>query len=417
MIYNIDDKLPFGKLLMFSVQLVLSIFVATVLIANICGVAVSGALVGAGLSTAVYLILTKFKSPMFVSSSGAFVAPVMAALAAGGYTAVAIGGLVTCIIYSAFGLIFTRVPVEKIYKVFPPALIGAVTVVIGVNLMPFILSYVQIVGVTNMWGVSVALVTMLAIAIISHYAKGLWKILPFLLGTLIGYIYAIILTLTGAYEIVDFSVFANLKLFSLPDFAFIHWTSVSLATVLPVIIIYVAYTISAMMECLSDHAALGGIIGVDLYKQPGLGRIFLGEGIANVVGTTFGGLGICSYGEGVACVGFSRVAATEVTLGAAVLVVLLGFLAPVQAFIASIPSCVFAGAAIILYGFIACSGIKMLQRVDLNIQKNLVMVSTVLSLGISGLVVGGTTISLSATGLALVVGIILNLVLKDKYES
>ena len=414
MIYNINDRLPFGKLLMFAIQLVLSVFVATVLIANICGVAVSGALVGAGLATLVYLVLTKFKSPMFVSSSGAFVAPVMAALAAGGYTAVAIGGLVTCIIYTVFGLVFTRVPVEKIYKVFPPALIGAVTVVIGVNLMPFILSYVQIAGVTNMWGVSVALVTMLSIAVISHYAKGLWRILPFLVGTLIGYAYAIILTISGAYQIVDFSVFANLKLFNVPDFAFLHWTSVSFTTLLPIIIIYVAYTISAMMECLSDHAALGGIIGVDLYKNPGLGRLFIGEGVANIVGTSFGGLGICSYGEGVACVGFSKVASTRVTAGAAFILILLGFLAPVQAFIASIPSCVFAGAAIILYGFIACSGIKMLQRTDLNIQKNLIIVSAVLSLGISGLVVGGTTISLSATGLALVVGVILNLLLKEK---
>ena len=173
MIYNINDKLPFNKLVVFSIQLMLSVFVATVLIANICGVAVSGALVGAGLSTIIYLIITGFKSPMFVSSSGAFVAPVMAALAAGGYTAVAIGGLVTCLVYSIFGIIFTRIPVEKIYKVFPPALIGAVTVVIGVNLMPFILSYVQINGVTNMWGVSVALITMISIALISHYAKGL----------------------------------------------------------------------------------------------------------------------------------------------------------------------------------------------------------------------------------------------------
>ena len=142
MIYNVNDKLPFNKLVIFAIQLVLSVFVATVLIANICGVAVSGALVGAGLSTIIYLIITRFKSPMFVSSSGAFVAPVLAALAAGGYTAVAIGGLVTCIIYSIFGIIFTKIPVEKIYKVFPSALIGAVTVVIGINLMPFILTYV-----------------------------------------------------------------------------------------------------------------------------------------------------------------------------------------------------------------------------------------------------------------------------------
>lgn len=414
MIYGINDKIPFNKLIMFAIQLVLSVFVATVLIANICGVAVSGALVGAGLSTLVYLVITGFKSPMFVSSSGAFVAPVMIALAAGGYTAVAIGGLVTCVIYTIFGLIFTKIPVEKIYKVFPHALIGAITVVIGVNLMPFILSYVQINGVTNMWGVSVAFITMFAIAVISHYAKGIWQILPFLVGTLIGYIYAIILTLTGVYEIVDFSVFANLKIFNVPDFAFLHWTSVEFTTVLPVIVIYIAYTISAMMECLSDHAALGGIIGVDLYKQPGLGRLFIGEGAANIVGTSIGGLGICSYGEGVACVGFSKVASTSVTAGAAVILILLGFLAPVQAFIASIPSCVFAGAAIILYGFIACSGIKMLQKTDLNIQKNLIIVSTVLSLGISGLIVGGETMSLSATGLALVVGIILNLILKER---
>lgn len=414
MIYNINDKIPFNKLIMFAIQLVLSVFVATVLIANICSVAVSGALVGAGIATLIYLVITGFKSPMFVSSSGAFVAPVIMALAAGGYTAVAIGGLVTCIIYTIFGLIFTKIPVEKVYKVFPHALIGAITVVIGVNLMPFILSYVQISGVTNMWGVSVAFVTMFAIAIISHYAKGMWQILPFLVGTLIGYIYAIILTVTGVYQIVDFSVFANLKIFNVPDFAFLHWTSVEFTTVLPIIVIYIAYTISAMMECLSDHAALGGIIGVDLYKQPGLGRLFIGEGVANVAGTSIGGLGICSYGEGVACVGFSRVASTKVTAGAACILILLGFLAPVQAFIASIPSCVFAGAAIILYGFIACSGIKMLQKTDLNIQKNLVIVSTVLSLGISGLVVGGETMSLSATGLALVVGIILNLVLKEK---
>ena len=414
MIYNINDRLPFGKLVSFSIQLMLSVFVATVLIANICGVAVSGALVGAGLATITYLLITGFKSPMFISNSGAFVAPVMAAIGLGGYPAVAIGGLVTCIVYSIFGLIFTKIPVDKIYKVFPPALIGAVTVVIGVNLMPFILSYVQIGGVTSQWGVIVALVTMLSIALISHYAKGMIKILPFLLGTLIGYAFAIILTITGVYQIVDFSVFKNLKLFIVPDFAFLHWSSIQLSTIIPVIIMYIAYTISAMMECLSDHAALGGIIGVDLYRKPGLGRIFMGEGFANLIGSIFGGLGECSYGEGVACVGFSKVASTTVTCGAAIILILLGFLAPVQAFIQSIPSCVFAGAAIILYGFIACSGIKMLQKTDLNIQKNLIIVSSVLSLGISGLVLGGETISISATGLALVLGIILNLILKDK---
>ena len=412
MIYNLDDKIPINKLILFALQMVLSVFVATILIANICGVAISGALVGAGLATLIYSVVTKGKSPMYISSSGAFVAPVMAALAAGGYTAVAIGGLVACAIYCLFGFIFSKLSVEKVYKIFPKALIGAITVVIGVNLMPFILSYVQINGATNMWGVSVALVTMISIALISHYAKGIMQILPFLIGLMIGYIYAIILTITGTCDIVDFTIFNNISLFILPDFAFTHWEPITFVTIVPVIILYIAYTISAQMECLSDHGALGGIIGVDLYKEPGLARIFCGEGLANLM-SSVSGLNYCSYGESVATVGFSKVASVRVTRVAAAVMILLGFIGPVQAFITSIPSCAFAGAAIILYGFIACSGIKMLQKTDLNIQKNLIIVSTVLSLGISGLVVGGEVISFSATALALIAGIILNIVLKE----
>lgn len=412
MIYNLDDKIPINKLILFALQMVLSVFVATILIANICGVAISGALVGAGLATLIYSIVTKGKSPMYISSSGAFVAPVMAALAAGGYTAVAIGGLVACAIYCLFGFIFSKLSVERVYKIFPKALIGAITVVIGVNLMPFILSYVQINGATNMWGVSVALVTMISIALISHYAKGIMQILPFLIGLMIGYIYAIILTITGTCDIIDFTIFNNVSLFILPDFAFTHWEPITFVTIVPVIILYIAYTISAQMECLSDHGALGGIIGVDLYKEPGLARIFCGEGLANLM-SSVSGLNYCSYGESVATVGFSKVASVRVTRVAAAVMILLGFIGPVQAFITSIPSCAFAGAAIILYGFIACSGIKMLQKTDLNIQKNLIIVSTVLSLGISGLVVGGEIISFSATALALIAGIILNIVLKE----
>lgn len=413
MIYNIKDKLPFKELVLFSTQLMLAVVVATILIANICGTSVPAALVGAGVSTVAYLCVTNFSSPMFISSSGAFVAPVLAALSTGGYTGAAVGGLVSCLIYCIFGLVFTKISVENIYKIFPKALIGAVTCVIGINLMPFCLTYVQIGGLTNMWGMVVALITMFSIAAISHYAKGISKILPFLLGTLVGYAAAFIITLMGWYPIVDFSVFSNLTLFSIPDFAFFNWSSISLTSILSIAVIYAAYTVSAMMEALSDHAALGGIIGTDLYKTPGLNKIFIGTGIANLLNGCIGGLGSCSYGEGVATVGFSRVASTRVTFGAAIILILLGFLAPVQAFIASIPSCVFCGSALILYGYIACSGIKMLQQVDLNIQKNLIITSAVLSLGISGLAIGNSTISFSATALALIVGVILNFILKE----
>lgn len=417
MIYGIHDTPPAGKLLLFGVQLLLSVFVATVLIANICGVAVSGALLGAGLSTILYLSVTKCRSPMYISNSGAFVAPVLIALSAGGYTAVAAGGLVTCLVYCLFGLIFTRIPVENIYRVFPKALIGAVTMVIGITLMGFIGTYVQIGGESSIWGILIALFTALIIALTSHYAKGILRILPFLIGTLAGYALSVILTLTGICAVVDFGVFKGIHLLALPDVAFSHWTVPEWKTLLPVAVIYIAFTVSAMMESLSDHAALGGIIGKDLYRDPGLGRIFAGEGAANLLSSCIGGLGACSYGEGVACVGFSRVAATNVTACAAFMMMLLAFLQPVQAFIQSIPSCVFGGAALILYGYIACSGVRMLQNTDLNSQKNLIIVSAVLSLGVSGIALGGTTVALSGTALALVFGVILNLVLKEKADA
>ena len=416
MIYKVNETPPFGKLLLFALQLMLSVFVATVLIANICGVSVSGALFGAGLSTIVYLCITGWRSPMFVSNSGAFVAPVMIALAAGGYEAVAVGGLTTCVVYCAFGLLFRKIPVEKIYHVFPRALIGAVTMVIGVTLMGFIGTYVQIGGETSLWGVAIALFTAILIAVTSHYAKGVAKILPFLIGTVGGYALASALTVSGVCRIVDFTVFRGLKLLSYPDLAFAHYTHWQNIDFLPICVVYAAFTVSAMMECLSDHAALGGIIGQDLYHDPGLGRIFAGEGVANLVGSVFGGLGICSYGEGVACVGFSRVASSCVTGVAALMLMALAFLSPVQAFIASIPSCVFGGAAIILYGYIACSGVKMLQTTDLNNQKNLILVSGVLSLGISGLAIGGTTFALSGTALALLFGVVINLLLRERTD-
>lgn len=406
MVYNVNDKPPIGKLLLFALQVMLSCFTATALIAQVCGVELSGAFLGAGLGTIVYWLITQGKSPMFISNSGAFVAPVLAAFAVGGYSAVAIGGAISCIVYTIFGIIFNYVSVNSLYKVMPKVLIGSVTVVIGINLMGFIPGYI---GDTGNLGLVIALITVLAIAISSHYFKGALSMFPFLIGTLVGYLVAI------PFGLVDFTKFNNIHLINIPSLAFMQWRTVELSKMIPIIIMYIAFTISAICECLSDHAALGGIIGKDLYKEPGLGRIFVGEGAANLATSCFGGLGACSYGEGVAAVGFSKCASTKVTLVAAIMMMALGFLEPVQAFIASIPSCVIGGGtACVLYGFISSSGIKLLKDVDFNSQKNLIICSVVLSLGISGVTLGGEVFNLSGTALALVAGIILNLILKEK---
>lgn len=405
MIYQIDERPPIGKLVLFSLQMLLAVFTATALIAQVCGVELSGAFIGAGLATIVYALITKFKSPMYISNSGAFVAPALAALAAGGYSAVAVGGLVSCAIYCIFGLIFSKIDVSNLYKVMPKVLIGSVTIVIGINLMGFIPGYI---GDTGNLGLIIALITVLAIAISSHYLKGALSMFPFLIGTLIGYVVSI------PFGLVDFSKFDGISLISVPKLAFTSWQVIDFKTILPIIVIYIAFTVSAICECLSDHAALSGIIGIDLYRIPGINRIFIGEGAANLATSCFGGLGACSYGEGVATIGFSKCASIWATLGAAIFMCLLGFLEPVQAFISSIPSCVIGGGtACVLYGFISASGIKLLKDVNLNNQKNLIICSVVLSLGISGVVLGGETFSISGTALALVTGIILNLILKE----
>ena len=407
MIYKTNDTPPIGKLLLFSLQILLSVFTATALIAQICGVELSGAFVGAGMATIIYSLFTKFKSPMFISNSGAFVAPVLAALAAGGYTAVAVGGAVACLTYIIFGIIFHYISIDNLYKVMPKVLIGSITIVIGINLMGFIPGYI---GDTGNLGIMIALITVLAIALSSHYLKGALSMFPFLIGTLVGYLVAI------PFGLVDFTKFDNIHLIALPKLAFTSWTPID-NSIIPIIVVYIAFTISAICECLSDHAALGGIIGVDLYKTPGLSRIFIGEGMANLATSCLGGLGACSYGEGVAAVGFSRCASVKTTVVAALMMISLGFLEPVQAFIASIPSCVIGGGtACVLYGFISSSGIKLLKDVDLNNSKNLILVSVILAVGISGIVIGNDVFSLSGTALALIIGIILNLVLQERTE-
>lgn len=403
--YGIKDKPPFGQLVLFSLQMVLSCFTATALIGQICNVPLSGAFVGSGLATIVYLIATKFESSMYISNSGAFVSPVLIALQLGGATAVAIGGAIACIVYCIFGFIFMKIDVSHIYKVLPKVLIGSITVVIGITLMSFIPSYI---GDTGNVGMFIALITVLTIAFVSHYCKGALALFPFLIGTLVGYVVSI------PFGLVDFSVFEGISLFTLPDLGFFHWTNIDVSTLPNIIVLFVAFTVSAICECLSDHAVLGNIIGVDLYRKPGLGRIFIGEGLANLVGASSGQLAQCSYGESVSTIGFSKCSSVYSTLGCALFMIALGFIEPVQAFVASIPSCVIGGGtAMVLYGFIANSGIRTLQSVDFNNQKNLIISSVVMSLGISGVIVGNDTFHLSGTALALIAGIILNFILKE----
>lgn len=421
--YNISDKVPFPQILIYAIQQCLSIFVATVLIANICGTPIDACLIGACLGTLTYQLITGFRSPMFISSCGATVSAVVGALAIGegdNYFAVFLGGLMVALVYGIFSILVSKLGIDKLRKILPATIIGPVTIVIGLNLAKFIPTYVgQSDGVAGNAGVLVALFTMLVVAVSSHYFKGFWKTIPFLIGLGAGYAVSLILTLLGIAPLVNLSVFENLTIFRLPDFSFLHWSieGMTVADVGTIALLFAPVSICSICEHWADHLTLSHIIGTDLTKTPGLDRTLLGDGIASCVGAAICGLPNTSYGESIATTGFSRVASTRVITVAAIITGLLAFLSPVQALIASIPSCVFGGCAMILYGFIAASGLKTLIRAktDLEDNKNLIVVCAILTIGVSGIYLFSE--SFAGVSLAMVIGVVLNLILKNQKEK
>ena len=402
--------------LLYAVQMLMAVFVATILISNICGTPVDAGLLGACLGTLTYQLITKFKSPVFISNSGATVSAVIGALALGNepnYFAVFLGGLVICAIYTIFTFVIKWRGIDAINKLFPPYIVGPITIVIGLNLAGFIPTYT---GGTDI-GLLIAIATMIVIAVTSHYFKGFLKTIPFLIGLVFGFIVCLVLEAFGAADFGIINSFSNINgFFRLPDFAFLHWSveGFSWTTLLDVLLLFVPVAICALCEHYSDHMVMSNIIGHDLTEDPGLHRTLLGDGVASVVGTIFGGQPNTSYGESTAMVGFSRVASVAVVSVAAGMMGLLAFIEPVQVFIASIPSCVFGGCAMILYGYIACSGLKTLMRnkVDLENNKKLIIVSVILTVGVSGVFLFSS--SFAGVSLAMVLGVILNLILRDK---
>ena len=419
MLYGINDKLPAKRLFVAAMQQVIACFVATVLIPQICGVPIAPAMLGAALGTLLYQLFTKGQSPMFISSSGAFVAAVLGALALGtapNYLAVFIGGLIVCLVYFIVGLAINHFGTAWINKVLPPVVIGPIVAVIGLNLATFIPTYFQINGQYSLIGFGLGMLTLAITAIISHYGKGFIKNLPFLVAILIVYAFAALLTVCGV-KIIDFSVFKGVHLFQMPDFAFMHFNNWDWAWLPQILLLFLPLSLVTIAEHLSDHKALSAVIGTDLTQKPGLGYTLMGDGAATALGCFIGNMPNTSYGESVGTTGFSKICSKYVIALAAIIMGIGAFLGPLQAFLISIPSAIFGGCAAVLYGYITLSGIRTIisNNIDLvHNNKNITIVAAVLTLGVSGAVCDFGIISFGTTALAMIVGIILNLILKDK---
>ena len=421
MLYNINDKLPTKRLIVAALQQVIACFVATILIPQICGVPIAPAMVGAGLGTIIYQLFTRGQSPMFISSSGAFVAAVMGALALGtapNFTAVAIGGIIVGLIYCIIGVAINHFGTEWVNELLPPVVIGPVVAVIGLNLATFLPTYFQVNGQYSLIGLGFGMLTLLVTALISHYGKGFIRNLPFLFSILIVYVIASITTAIHDIPIVNFAAFDDVNLIHIPDFSFFHINFSNFNwTLLPqILLLFIPLSLVTIAEHISDHKALSAVIGTDLTQEPGLGNTIIGDGIASTLGCFIGALPNTSYGESVGTTGFSKICSKYVISLAAIIMAIAGFFGPLQAFLVSIPSCIFGGCAAVLYGYITLSGVRTIKdnNIDLNNNKNVIILASILTLGVSGVVCNFGIISFGTTALAMIVGIILNMVLKDE---
>ena len=419
MLYNINDKLPFKRLGVAALQQVIACFVATILIPQICGVPIAPAMLGAALGTLLYQLITKGQSPMFISSSGAFVAAVIGALALGvtpNYMAVFIGGLIVCAVYFAVGLAINHYGTAWINKLLPPVVIGPIVAVIGLNLATFLPTYFQINGQYSLIGLGLGMLTLAITALISHYGKGFIKNLPFLFAILIVYAFSALLTICGI-SIIDFSAFRHMRLIQIPDFSFFHmnFSRFNWSYLPQILLLFAPLSLVCIAEHISDHKALSAVIGTDLTQNPGVGNTLIGDGIASTFGGFICGLMNTSYGESVGTTGFSKICSRYVISLAAIIMAVAGFFGPLQAFLVSIPACIFGGCAAVLYGYITLSGIRTIKdsNIDLNNNKNITILASVLTLGVSGVVCNFGVVSIGTTALAMLVGILLNLILKE----
>ena len=442
LIYGVNDKPKFSQMLIFAFQQVLAILAATIAVPSIIGngMSQSAALFGAGIGTLVYQLFTKFKSPVFLGSSFAFIGSMFAAFggaasASAGYAGLIIGAAFAGLVYVIIALVVKFVGVNWINKLMPPVVIGPTVAIIGLSLAGNAVGDLTT-GKVLVDGVSACspyvalicgLVTLFAVIIISVYGKKMAKLIPFILGILAGYIAAAIFTVIGivtgnvALQVIDFSVFQNMTIFAIPDFTFLMaaegLAQIDGAFIATVAVAYVPVAFVVFAEHIADHKNLSTIINSDLLAEPGLHRTLLGDGVGSFAGAVFGGCPNTTYGESVGCVAITRNASVVTITTTAVLCLIISFFGPFVTFLASIPNCVMGGVCITLYGFIAVSGLKMIQQVNLSASKNLFVAAVILITGIGGLSVSFGQVTLTSIACALILGILTNVMVSKAKED
>lgn len=442
LIYQVKDKPKFGANLIFALQQLLAILAATIAVPSIIGngMSQSAALFGAGVGTIVYLLFTKFRSPVFLGSSFAFLGSMSAAFAGAataeaGFAGIIIGAAFAGLVYVLIAIIVKFAGVRWINKLMPAVIIGPTVAIIGLSLAGNAVSDAISIAKTdsgvfqmNLHGwlcLICALVTLAVVTVCSVYGKKMAKLIPFVIGIIAGYLVATVFTVIGnatgneAMVIIDFSRFANMQWY--PDFTFIKaakgLSEINGQYIATIAVAYVPVAFVVFAEHIADHKNLSSIIGHELLEEPGLHRTLLGDGVGSIVGAIFGGCPNTTYGESVGCVAITGNASVYTIFTTAILAIIASFFAPFVTFLATIPSCVMGGVCITLYGFIAVSGLKMIQKIDLGDNHNLFVVSVILITGIGGMSIGIGPVTITEVASALILGILTNLLLSSKKKD
>ena len=418
MILDVNDRPPVIKWLLLSLQHVFAMFGATILVPILVNssagsevLSIPVALVSSGIGTLIYIICTSGKSPVYLGSSFAFITPMIVGFALSGKAGVFTGIMGVGLAYVIVALIIKLVGKSWINKLLPPIIVGPMIMIIGLSLAPNAVSEIGLNEASVSWkSIVVALSAFLTTGIIAVRGKGFFKVIPFLIGIVVGYIVAMIV------GIVDYSAITTAKFLSVPGFyvPFVHYklSFKALLTIVPIAIV-------TMAEHIGDHKVLGSIIDKDLIEDPGLDNTLMGDGLATFAAGLIGGPANTTYGENTSVVGMTKVASVWVTGLAAVIAIVFGFLGQLTAIISSIPNPVLGGVSILLYGFISVNGLKILiqNQVDFSKTKNVIVASTMLVLGLGGAAISIATknmsVSISGMSLAAVIGILLNLLIPE----
>ena len=436
LVYGVKDKPSWGKTIVFALQQLLAIMAATIAVPMIVGngMSTTAALFGAGVGTLVYLLFTKFRSPVFLGSSFAFLSSMSAAFAGGismqlGYLGLLLGAVFAGLVYVIIAIIVKFAGVKWINKLMPAVVIGPTVAIIGLSLAGNAVG--DLVGaakdangnfiMTAHAGACMVsgLVTLAVTIICSVYGKKMVKMIPFIIGILAGYAVASIFTgigfATGNEElkIINFSLFNDAFSKWYPDFTFLTafkgFGELNGSYIGTIAVAYVPVAFVVFAEHIADHKNLSTIIEQDLLEDPGLHRTLLGDGVGSMAGAFFGGCPNTTYGESVGCVAISGNASVRTIFTTAIMAIVIAFISPFATFLATIPSCVMGGVCIALYGFIAVSGLKMIQQVDLGDNKNLFVVCVILIAGVGGMSLSFGKVTVTEVACALILGILVNL--------